>query len=327
MPPRRRAGEPPHALRAAAPPHALMPDAMLPADPPSQQCSPRSRDQHRHHQSRRQRRTGSASRQVKRLNNLLGVILGDSDSTGETIDIVEHLLGGAAGAAAAEQLHGALEPLQELVATLSSSSGTAASSAPPSPARAAPGGGGRGDSDGGGAGRAHGAAEGEGATGDEGEEGSSDSSDASFHGGGADHLGRRMHARYPTNMCGGVAQAAILPPPPPFDTVHCPVLVGRPVQKACNCISAHNRRCCVLSAEGECSEMMEEEFTLARASSDDAGRMPNDSQRFRCYKKAFYLLYGTGQRHERHPLPHCIVCAIRQAWPSDTGRYTGFRAN
>ena len=237
---------------------------------------------------------------------------------------MEHLLGGAADAAGADQLQEALEPLQALVATLSSSQGTAGSSAPPSPARAAPGGGGSGGSDGGSspgaAGEQEAAGSGEG-------EGSSDSSDGSFHGGGPDELGRCIHPRYPTNMCGGVAQATILQPPPPFDTMHCPMLERRPVQKGCNCMTAHNRTCCVLCDEGACSEMMAKEFELASASADDARRMPNENQRFRCYRKAFYVLYGIGKRHERHPLPHCVVCAIRQAWPSDTGRYTGFRAN
>ena len=60
---------------------------------------------------------------------------------------------------------------------------------------------------------------------------------------------------------------------------------------------------------------------------EDARRMPNASQRFSCYKKALYLLYGIGERDERHPLPRCVVCAIRQAWPSEMGRYTGFKAN
>jgi len=87
--------------------------------------------------SRRSRKGSAAGKQVQRLNNLLGVILGDSDSTGETIDIVEHLLGGAGDAGGAEQLLEALEPLQALVATLSSSHGTAGSSAPPTPARPA----------------------------------------------------------------------------------------------------------------------------------------------------------------------------------------------
>ena len=272
--------------------------------------------------SRRQRHSSAASKQVKRLNKLLGVILGDSDSTGETIDIVEHLLGAEGDPVEAEQLLEALEPLQALVAKLPPSSATTSSFAPPSPARAAPGGGSGGGSDGG---STAGAAGEQGTV--EGSEEEGNTSSASFHGGGADEYGRCMHARYPSHMCGGVAQAAILPPPPPFDTVHCPVLARRPVEKGCNCTTVHNRTCCVLSGDGECSGMMAEEFALATASADDARRMPNEKQRFRCYRKAFYLLYGIGNRHERHPLPHCVVCAIRQAWPSDTGRYTGYRGN
>lgn len=263
---------------------------------------------------------------MKRLNKLLGAILGDIDSTGETIDIVEHLLGGGGEADETERLLEALEPLQELVATLSSASGTAQSSAPPSPARAPRSSSSSNHSDGNsshsGAGEAQEAAEEE-----EDDEGTSDDSDASFHGGGADHLGRRMHARYPARLCGGVAQAAVVEPPPPFDAIHCPMLDERPVQKGCNCASTHNRGCCVLDAGGGCDEMMAEEFQLANVSANDAGRMPNASQRHRCYKKAFFLLYGVGQRHDRHPLPHCVVCAIRQAWPSETGHYTGFKAN
>jgi hypothetical protein len=270
---------------------------------------------HQYSNSRRRRRS-AASSQVNRLNKLLGVILGDSDRTGETIDIVEHLLGGEGESAEAERLLEALEPLQDLVATLSSASGTAASSEPPSPARA-PRGSGSGNS-GSGNGSHSSAAE---------DSGTSDASDASFHGGGPDLLGRRIHSRYPSNMCGGVAQAAIVPPPPPFDTIHCPMLGTRPVQKACNCVSAHNRVMCVLGDGGGCDEMVAEEFERARTSADNANRMANDSQRHRCYKKAFFILYGVGTRHERHPLPHCVVCAIRQAWPSDTGRYTGFKAN
>jgi hypothetical protein len=107
-------------------------------------------------------------------------------------------------------------------------------------------------------------------------------------------------------------------------TKHCPPEDKYYEDLLCNCVTAHNYPGCVCAEGGEMEDFLADERAAAAAKAD-ADRKPNNSQRYRCYRASSHRINGIGEQGVRHPLPTCLVQAIRWAWPEASGVYVGFK--
>jgi hypothetical protein len=52
---------------------------------------------------------------------------------------------------------------------------------------------------------------------------------------------------------------------------------------------------------------------------------PNNQRRFLAYKQFAFAIHGSLMKGDRRQLPKCVVKGIRETWPDEKGKYTGFK--